>query len=238
MKAKPARPIPTDPPLIDAYPALWSCVHKPVLLRTTLSPPPRSLNTLGILTKEDLDSTKGNNQALAIQTCFKGLRQAIRALIKHARNVRRAKYGKHLLKLFVTKPNKALKSLLRTAAGSRMSNTLPTDLSIIKDEVTGILITDPTSVKRKIAEMETKALSPDPILPPGAPFPWIGYVQETPTSSVPMIAGQITPAIMQEALRRTPNHKAAGPDGVPGLILKHMPPEFQKALHLLFQALA
>ncbi len=53
-----------------------------------------------------------------------------------------------------------------------------------------------------------------------------------------MIAGHITPAIMHEALRRTPNHKAAGPDGVPGLVLKHMPPEFHKALHLLFQALA
>ena len=53
-----------------------------------------------------------------------------------------------------------------------------------------------------------------------------------------MISGQITPAIMQEALRRTPNHKAAGPDGVPGLVLKHMPPAFHEALHLLFQALA
>jgi hypothetical protein len=35
-----------------------------------------------------------------------------------------------------------------------------------------------------------------------------------------MIAGQITPAIMQEALRQTPNHKAAGPDGVPRLIFR------------------
>ncbi len=49
-----------------------------------------------------------------------------------------------------------------------------------------------------------------------------------------MIAGHITPAIMHEDLRRTPNHKAAGPDGVPGLVLKHMPPEFYEALHLLF----
>jgi hypothetical protein len=43
---------------------------------------------------------------------------------------------------------------------------------------------------------------------------------------------------MQEALRRTPNHKAAGPDGVPGLVLKHMPPTFHEPLHLLFQAQA
>ena len=52
-----------------------------------------------------------------------------------------------------------------------MTSTLPTDLSIFKDEVTGLIITDPTSVKRKIAELETKTLSPDPTLPPGAPFP-------------------------------------------------------------------
>ncbi len=89
------------------------------------------------------------------------------------------------------------------------------DLSIIKDEATGLLITDPPEVMRKIAALETIALSPDPTLPPGAPFPWGGYVRATPTSSVPMIAGHITPAIMHEALRRTPNHKAAGPNGVP-----------------------
>ena len=49
-----------------------------------------------------------------------------------------------------------------------------------------------------------------------------------------MIAGHITPAIMHEALRRTLNHKAAGPDGVPGLVLKHMAQAFHEALHLLF----
>ena len=39
-------------------------------------------------------------------------------------------------------------------------------------------------------------------------------------------------------LRRTPNHKAAGQDGVPGLVLKHMPPVFHEDIHLLFQAVA
>jgi hypothetical protein len=53
-----------------------------------------------------------------------------------------------------------------------------------------------------------------------------------------MLIGQITPAIMQTALRRTPNHKAAGPDRVPDLVLKHMPPAIHEALELLFQALA
>jgi len=53
-----------------------------------------------------------------------------------------------------------------------------------------------------------------------------------------MISGCITPNIMQKALRRTPNHKAAGPDGVPGLILKHMPLAFHDALQLLFQTMS
>ncbi len=86
--------------------------------------------------------------------------------------------------------------------------------------------------------METTALSPDPTLPPGAPFPWLGQVRPTLTSSVPMPIDQSTPAIFPEALRRIPNHKAAGPNGVPGLVLKHMPPAFHEAIHLLFQTLA
>ncbi len=53
-----------------------------------------------------------------------------------------------------------------------------------------------------------------------------------------MLIGQITPAIFQEALRRTPNHKAAEPDGVPGVVLKHMPPTFHEATLLLFHAMA
>jgi hypothetical protein len=52
-----------------------------------------------------------------------------------------------------------------------------------------------------------------------------------------MLIGQITPAIFQESIRRTPNHKAASPDGVPCLVLKHMPTAFHEALQLNFQAL-
>ena len=51
-----------------------------------------------------------------------------------------------------------------------------------------------------------------------------------------MISGCITLAIMQEALRRTPNHKATGLNRVPGMILKHMPSGFHEALQLLFHA--
>jgi hypothetical protein len=47
-----------------------------------------------------------------------------------------------------------------------------------------------------------------------------------------------TPNTMQKALRRTPSHKAAGPGGVLGLILKHMSPALHEAIHLLFQSMA
>ncbi len=89
--------------------------------------------------------------------------------------------------MFFKRPNVALKSLLRTSVGSTTTNTLPTDLSIIKYEDKGFLITNPREVVQKIAELETKALSPDPTLPPGAPFPWCASVRATPTSSVPII---------------------------------------------------
>ncbi len=90
----------------------------------------------------------------------------------------------------------------------------------------------------QLEKLESKALFPDPSLPPGAPLPWLGHVRSTPISSVPMRIGQITPAIFHETLRRTPSYKAAGPYGVPGLVLKHMPPAFHEAIHLLFQAMA
>ena len=90
----------------------------------------------------------------------------------------------------------------------------------------------------KIAQMESAALSPDPTLPPGVPLIWLGHVRPTPTSSVPMISAQITLVIIQEALRHIPNYKAARPDGVPGLVVMHMPPTFHETLHLLSQTMA
>ena len=132
----------------------------------------------------------------------------------------------------------ALKSILRSATGAKAFTKLPTDLSIVRDEMTGRLITTPSNVVTKLEQMERVALSPDPILSPGTPFPWLSHVRPTSTSSVSMISGQIALAIMQETPRRNPEHKAAGPDGVPGLVLKHMPPTFHEALHLFFQALA
>jgi hypothetical protein len=136
--------------------------------------------------------------------------------------------------MFVKKPRVALQTILRSTTRANASTTLPTDVSLLRDETSSLLVTTPAEVVTKLAQIEGVALSPDPTLPPGAPFPWLDYVRPAPTSSVPMTYDRIIPAIMRKALSRSPNHKAAGPDGVRGLVLKNMPPDFHEALHLMF----
>jgi hypothetical protein len=184
------------------------------------------------------DPLVGTSTLSEVQDGFKHVRKGTRLLIRHVRNFRRLKYGKNLLRIFVKKPSVALKSILRTSEGITDNVTLPTDLFILRDEKSGHILTTPVGVLTQLTQLETTTLSTDPTLSPGAPFPWLGHVRPIPTFSVPMVIDQITPAIFQEALCRTPNHKAVGPDGVPGMVLKHMPPAFHEALHLLFQALA
>ena len=65
----------------------------------------------------------------------------------------------------------ALQSILRTAAETDDSQTLPTNLSIIRDDTTDRLVMDPVEVIAQVQKLETQALSPDPMLPQGAPFP-------------------------------------------------------------------
>jgi hypothetical protein len=139
----------------------------------------------------------------------------------------------------------ALQSILSTAAEEANIQPLPTDLSILRDYASGRLLTDPAEVIAQVQKLETHAMSPDPTLPQGAPFPWhlpnvcpFPMVSPNRKHTFPMILGCIIPAIMQEARRRTPNHKAAGLDGIPGMILKHMPLGFLEALQLLFQAMS
>jgi len=79
--------------------------------------------------------------------------------------------GKALVHLFIKKPSVTLKPILRAAEGVTETPSLPTDLSILRDETTGRLITAPEEVIAKIIQMETMALSPDHTLPAGAPFP-------------------------------------------------------------------
>jgi len=139
--------------------------------------------------------------------------------------------------MFIEKPKVALQSILHTAAEREASQPLPTSLSIIRDTASSCLVTDPKEVVRQVQTLESTALSASPTLPPGAPFPWLSHITPNQWHTIPMISGCITPAILHEALRRTPNHKATGPYGVYGLILKHMPPAFHEALQLLFHAI-
>jgi hypothetical protein len=119
----------------------------------------------------------GTTTLQATQDCFKGLRKAVRLLIRHARNVRRQKYGKALFRMFVKKPSVAIKPILRTFEGTTDNPTLPTDLSILRDEKSGRLLTTPSEVLTQLTQMETIALSPNPTLTPGAPSPWLGHVR-------------------------------------------------------------
>jgi hypothetical protein len=103
---------------------LWQEVLTPLPLCTDLSPPPRDHASLDLLHREDLviaDDTSPSK----LQSSFKGLRRATRPLIRNARNLRRLRYGKALLCLFVKKPSAALKSILRTSEGKKDTNIFP-----------------------------------------------------------------------------------------------------------------
>ena len=86
--------------------------------------------------------------------CLKGLRKAARLLIRHARNLRRLKYGKALLRMFVKKPSVALKSILRTSKGAPDNPILSTDLSVLRDETSGLLLTHPTEGIAQVEKLE------------------------------------------------------------------------------------
>jgi len=98
------------------------------------------------------------------------MRGVTRIRIRHARNTRRMRYGKVLIRLFIKKPSVALKYIMRTAKEVTNTPYLPIDLSVILDETLGRLITAPEEVFAKIKYMETTALTPDATLPPEAPF--------------------------------------------------------------------
>jgi hypothetical protein len=126
--------------------------------------------------------------------------------------------------------------VVRIAAEETNSQPLPTNLSIIRDDTTDTIV-EPNEVIAQVQKLETQAPSPDITLPPGARFPWLSHVSPNHKHTIPVISGCITPTIIQEVIRHTPNHKAAGPEGIPGMILKHMSPTFHEALQLLFQAM-
>jgi len=149
---------------------LWASANTPLSLRAVLNPPPKDLDSLGVLLRPDPTPT-GTTTLQAAHDRFRGLRKATRLLIRHARNLRRLKYGKALIRMFVKKPSVALKSILQTSEGTPDNPTLPTDLSVLRDETYGRLLTTPSEVITQLENMETPSLSPDPTLPPGAQFP-------------------------------------------------------------------
>ncbi len=86
---------------------------------------------------------------------FRGLRKATRLRIRHARNIRRLKYDTALLRIIVKKPSAALKSILRTSEGTPDNPTLPTDLSVLRDDTNGRLLATPVEVITQLEKFET-----------------------------------------------------------------------------------
>ncbi len=110
-----------------------------------LNPPPKDMAFLGVLLQPDT-TPMGSPTLQAAHDCFKGLRHATRLLIRHARNLRRLKYGKTLLRIFIKKPSAALKAILRNSEETLDNTTLPTDLSDLQDETSGHLLTTPSEM--------------------------------------------------------------------------------------------
>ena len=110
-----------------------------------LNPPPKDMDSLEVLLRTD--TTPMDPTTLqAAHDCFRGLRKATRFLIRHAPNLRRLKYDKALLCTFVKKPSVDLKSILLTSEGAPDNPTLPADLSVLRDETSGRLLTTPAEV--------------------------------------------------------------------------------------------
>ena len=57
IEANPPVITPDKPSLLDTHPALWSNVSTPIQFRTSISPLPRGLDALGLLTREKLTQT-------------------------------------------------------------------------------------------------------------------------------------------------------------------------------------
>ena len=169
---------------------LWTRVSNPLTLKTTTSPPIRNLEALSLsyTLDEGDDSTPEPDLQSRINACFKAHRRTTRLLLKHARNQRRLKYGKALLRMFIKNPKVALQSILRTVARRGDSQPLPTNLSIIRDDTSGCLVTDPKEVVKQVHKLETTDLSTGPTLPPGAPFPWLSHITPNLLHTVPMIS--------------------------------------------------
>jgi len=129
--------------------SLWHGVNSQLTLRTEQSPPPRDLDSLRLLHKKDLEINQDYSYLKILVANFKGLRRLTRLLIRHARNLRRLKYVKALLRMFVNRPSVALKYIVRSSERENDPPSLPTYLSRIRD-VAMWRITVPREVIAKI----------------------------------------------------------------------------------------
>jgi hypothetical protein len=73
--------------------------------------------------------------------------------------------------MYVKEPSVALKTILQSAMWAETPTILPTDLSILRDETTGLLITTSAEIITTLAQMETVTLFPGPTSPPELHFP-------------------------------------------------------------------
>ena len=217
---------------------LRGILSDPPELRTILDKPLRNTDAL-ILTQMTEQEGEENRDSsnLAIQSCYQAHRLTTRRIIRHARRLRHLKYGQSLLRLFTKKPKATLKSILKTSKHNPLDNEdpTPTDLSVIADHLHGGITADPRTVLDVVEDLQRKTLSPDPSVDPHAPFPWEHDVPPSPQPETTLVVGRLTQEVFDEALRRNPNYKAAGPDEIPGVILNNMPTAFLDATLSLFQ---
>jgi hypothetical protein len=76
-------------------------------------------------------------------------------LLKHARNQRKPKNGKALLRIFIENAKVALQSILRATSEKEDSQPLPTNLSIIRHDITGRLVVDPMELIAQVQKLKT-----------------------------------------------------------------------------------
>jgi hypothetical protein len=108
---------------------------------------------------------------------------------------------------------------------------------MLRDPSTNLITAEPAQLSALLERLESTALSPDHDIDNSVPFPWATNVLPLPTAEAHLVIDKLSPTIFLEALRRTLSHKDPCHDGVPGLLLKHMPYTFLAALYNLFKAM-
>jgi hypothetical protein len=147
----------------------WLPVADSIELRMELTPPIRDNDSLSLPQPDDLEAAPGPNLHTDLRSCSKAIRFVTRRLINiSAINGNATQLWQGSPPNFRKKTRVALQSIFRTATRIPDSQVIPTDLSTIRDDTSGRLIRTPANVIAQVENLATKALSPDPILPPGS----------------------------------------------------------------------